>query len=86
MELSPITGQGFNRTEPQPDALAYLVNLFLREVLEVAVGGHDSGNPIGVFIKKGPGHAVNSATTHNTDSGVVVQSMCMSNNAMRGNT
>jgi len=68
--------------------LTYLVDLLLREILEVGVGGHDGGNSIGLFIGKAPWHTVriNSAMTHNTDSGVVVQSMRMSNNAMRGNT
>ena len=53
MELSPITGQAFNLMEPQPDPLAYLVDLLLREILEVGVGGH-GGNPIGVFTEKAP--------------------------------
>ena len=44
MELSPITGQVsniVNNMQPRAHAPPYLVDLFLREILEVGVGGHD---------------------------------------------
>jgi len=85
MELSPVTGQAFSFMGPQPDTLAYLVDLLSREILEVGVAGHDSQWKLDRPVYQAPWHAINSATTH-TDYGVVVQSMCMSNNAMRGNT
>ena len=81
-----MTGQAFSLMGPQPATMAYLVDLLSCEILEVGVGGHDNGNSIGMFIIKAPWKAVSSAMTHNTDYGVMVQSMCMSNNAMRGNT
>jgi hypothetical protein len=40
MELSQTTDQGFNHTEARPWVLTNLVDLLLREMLEVGVGGH----------------------------------------------